>query len=93
MKFKVDPIIAAMLVMMAVLFALLAYLLVQPEPRFKVVLTDQGCEAVAQLGRKTAKLPEGCELESVVDLGWNWVSVGEIRVAKAHVVAIRKIQL
>ena len=90
MKLKVDPVLGVMLAIMAVLFILIAYAFVRPEPLSKVLLKKSGCEAVARLGQKTIKLQEGCEVESVVIIGWNWVSVGDIKVEKNQVIAIRE---
>ena len=92
MKLKFEPIVMAIVVLFAFLFVLLAIVLVRPAPRFKVVLTHQGCEALARLGQITTALPVGCEVESAVHVGWNWIDVGEIRVANADVIAFRKVK-
>ena len=92
MKLKFEPILMAIVVMVVFLFVLLAIILIQPAPRFKLVLTRQGCEALGRLGQTTAELPVGCEVESAVNFGWKWIDVGEIRVANTEVIAFREVK-
>lgn len=91
MKLKIDPMVAAILVMLAALAILIAGMAVQPEPRFKIVLTEQGCEAMTRMGQTTTKFPQGCEVDSPATIGWNWVNVGEIRIATAAVIAMQRV--
>ncbi|MFT3848525.1 MAG: hypothetical protein QM739_07530 [Propionivibrio sp.] len=91
MKLKIEAMIAAILVMLAALTILIAYMAVRPEPRFKLVLTEQGCEAMTRMGQTTTKFPQGCEVDSPATIGWNWISVGDIRLAKTVVTAIQRV--
>ncbi len=90
-KLKIEPMVAAILVMLAAVALLVAYVSVQPEPRFKMVLTEQGCEAMTRMGQTTTKFPQGCEVDSPATIGWNWISIGEIRLAKTAVTAMRQV--
>lgn len=91
MKLKTDPMIAAIMVMLASLAILIAYMAVRPEPRFKLVLTEQGCEAMTRMGQTIARLPLGCEVDSPASIGWSSISVGDIRLAKTAVIAMQPI--
>lgn len=91
LKLKINPMIAAILVMLAALAILIAYMAVQPEPRFKLFLTEQGCEAMTRMRQTTIKFAQGCEVDSPATVGWNWVSVGEIRLAKTTVTAMQRV--
>ena len=91
MKLKTDPMIAAIMVMLASLASLIASMAVRPEPRFKLVLTEQGCEAMTRMGQTIARLPLGCEVDGPVTIGWNWIGVGDVRLAKTAVIAMQPV--
>ncbi len=91
MKRKTDPLLVAMMVMLAVLAVLIAYMTVRPEPRFKLVLTEQGCEAMTRMGQTTTGFPSGCEVDGPVTIGWNWISVGDVRLAKTAVISMQPV--